>query len=157
MKQMSILGSIKTTFGAAAIAAATVFAIGSTASPAYADATTVSASGGPCSVGSECVVTVIVKAGDGLHVNTEYNHKVTVTETAGAAFLGKTTATLFSKNDGDHEFRGEKVGVIKVRFKPSAKGKVSIAGTYKYATCSEGKGGGCTPGSSGFAVDVTVK
>lgn len=158
MKTMQMkLGSIKTTFGAAAIAAATVLAIGSTVSPAAAADTAVSASAGNCTAGGECTVTVRVTAGDGLHVNTEYNHKVTASGD-GVAFLGKSDPkSLFSKDNGDFQVQGEKVGVITVKFKPAAKGKVKIGGTYKYATCSEGKGGGCTPGSGGFGVEVTVK
>lgn len=158
MRQVKMAGSIKTTFGAVAMAAATVFAMGSTASPAAAaDTTTVSASAGACTAGGECTVTVRVTAGEGLHVNTEYNHKVTASGD-GVAFLGKSDPkSLFSRDNGDFQAQGDKVGVITVKFKPAAKGKVKIGGTYKYATCSEGKGGGCTPGSGAFGVEVTVK
>ncbi len=158
MKQQTMTASsIKTTFGAAMIAAATVLAMGSTVSPAAAADTTVSAGAGACTVGGDCTVTVRVTAGDGLHVNTEYNHKVTATGD-GVTFLGKADPkSLFSKDNGDFQAQGDKVGVITVKFKPAAKGKVKIGGTYKYATCSEGKGGGCTPGSGGFGVEVTVR
>jgi len=157
MKKTMIQGSVTTIF-TAAIAAATVLAFGSVSTPAYAGDTTVSASGaGGCSAGGECTVIVQVKAGDGLHVNTDYNHKVTTNDASGITFLGKSSANLFSKNDGDFSTQGDKIGMVKIRFKPAAKGKVTIGGTYKYATCKEGNGGGCTPGSGGFSATVDVK
>jgi hypothetical protein len=155
MKKTMIQGSVTTIFAAAAAA----LAFGSVSSPAYADGDTKVSAGvsGACSAGGECVVIALVKAGDGLHVNTEYNHKATVNDSSGVTFLGKSTPNLFSKNDGDFSPKGEKYGMIKIRFKPAAKGKVTIAGTYKYATCKEGAGGGCSPGSGGFSTTVEVK
>jgi hypothetical protein len=149
---------IKTTFGAAAIAAATVLAMGSVSSTARADGPSVgAASGGACKAGGECVVLVTVTVSDGsTHVNTEYNHKVTMGDAAGVTFLGKSKPALFSRDDGDFTTKGDKVGQVTVHFKPTAKGKVTLAGTYKYATCKEG-GGGCTPGSAPFSVAVDIK
>lgn len=157
MKLTMKLVPMKSIFGAAA-AAATVLAMGTVTSPAFAGDPQVSASpAGSCSAGGECSVVVAVKiVDDGIHVNTDYNHKVTANEAGGVTFLGKSRPVLFSKDDGDFKLQGDKVGVVTVRFKPAAKGKVTIAGTYKFATCKEG-GGGCTPASKGFSVDVNVK
>jgi hypothetical protein len=149
---------MKTTFGAATLAAATILAMGSVSSFARADGPTVSAvTAGACKAGSECVVNVTVTVTDkDTHVNTEYNHKVTVGDVAGVKFNGKSNPMLFSRDDGDFTTKGDHTGQVTVRFTPSAKGKVTVAGKYKYATCKEG-GGGCSPGSGGFSIAVDVK
>jgi hypothetical protein len=56
---------------------------------------------------------------------------------ASVEFLGGDAGkSTFSKAAGDFRQEGEKAGVMSVRFKPTAKGSVAIAGTFKMSVCS---------------------
>lgn len=157
----------KLTFGALAMAAATVFAIGSTSSDARADDCKASATKlcgdhysidiqtGSCSAGSECAVTLTLTAiGDGYHVNKDFNHKFTA-DGGGVTFLGKD-GKVFSKNGGDMALNGDGHSAkLTVRFKPAAKGNVSISGSYRLAVCTDNA---CSPTTQAVpAISVAVK
>src|SRR4051812_18491977 len=92
----------------------------------------------PCKAGQECLVKVRLEPAGDYHINKAYPYKFKAAEVAGVEFLGKDTAgkNVFSRPGGDFVEQGEKVGTMTVRFKPSAKGAVTIAGTYKLSVCS---------------------
>ncbi len=99
---------------------------------------TVDSNVGACHAGAECKVELKLSAGDGYHVNKEYPYKFKAIEASGVEFLGKDAAqkTLFTKSAGDFTVDGEKVGTMTVRFKPSSRGNVTIAGVFKLSVCS---------------------
>jgi hypothetical protein len=57
---------------------------------------------------------------------------------AGVEYLGKDAAGkhIFSKTAGDFVEEGEKVAKMAIRFRPAAKGPVTIIGAYKMSICS---------------------
>jgi hypothetical protein len=158
----------KLTFGALAMAAASLFAIGSTSSDARAaDKCAAQICGanygidiahGSCAAGAECTVTLKLTAfGDGFHVNKDFNHKFTA-DGGGVTFLGKddSGANVFSKKAGDVSLGGDgKSSSLTIRFKPTAKGKVTISGSYRLAVCTDSA---CSPTTQAVpAVTINVK
>lgn len=158
----------KLTFGALAMAAAAVFTIGSTSSDARADNGCtpgpsvictdhykLETEKGSCAAGTECVVRLKLSArGDGYHVNKDFNHKFTA-DGSGVKFLGKD-GNVFSKNAGDVALGGDgKSSTLSVRFQPSAKGNVTISGSYRLAVCTDNA---CSPTTQAIpAITVAVK
>lgn len=159
----------KLTFGVLAMAAAALFTIGSTSTDARADDDKcvpgpsvvctdhykLETEKGSCAAGSECVVRLKLSArGDGYHVNKDFNHKFTA-DGGGVKFLGKD-GNVFSKNGGDLTLGGDgKSSTLTVRFQPSAKGNVTISGSYRLAVCTDNA---CSPTTQAVpAITVAVK
>ena len=117
----------------------------------------VNANNSACRVGAECTVALRLEAQGGFHVNKEYPYKFKANDASGVEFLGKDPAnkTMFSKAAGDFSLdaNNEKVGTMTVRFKPSARGSVSISGVFKLSVCSAQN---CQLGQASVTVPVTV-
>ncbi|WP_394848749.1 hypothetical protein LZC95_14995 [Pendulispora brunnea] len=94
---------------------------------------------GDCKAGATCVLVLRLEAAGGYHVNKEYPYKFKAADLAGIEFQGTDAAgkNVFSKNAGDFKIDGEKTATLRVKFKPSAKGNVTISGNYKMSVCSE--------------------
>ena len=95
---------------------------------------------GDCVSGSECKITVRLEAQGDYHINGEYPYKLKA-EAAGVDFLGPAAAgkNTFSKSAGDFVAdpgTPPKAGTMTVKFKPSAKGNVTINTTFKMSVCS---------------------
>ena len=104
---------------------------------------------GECKAGAECVAVITVSAKGEYHVNKDYPFKFTATA-PGVEFHG-ASGNVFTA--GDFE-RKEKSGVMTIKFKPSAKGKVTITGPYKICICTEKI---CQPTTHSISFDVDVK
>ena len=139
----------------AASAAPSARSAGPGAQVAHGANFTVDATVGACHAGAECKVELKLSAGDGYHVNKEYPYKFKANETSGVEFLGKDAAqkTLFTKSAGDFTVDGEKVGTMTVRFKPSSRGNVTIAGLFKLSVCSAQN---CQLDQANVAIPVAV-
>ncbi|WP_394838221.1 hypothetical protein LVJ94_15045 [Pendulispora rubella] len=94
---------------------------------------------GDCKAGATCVVVLRLEAAGGYHVNKEYPYKFKAADFAGIEFQGTDAAgkNVFSKNAGDFKIDGEKIATLRVKFKPTAKGNVTVSGNYKMSVCSE--------------------
>src|SRR5207253_2246329 len=92
-----------------------------------------------CKVGATCTATLRLEAKGEFHLNEEYPFKFTGADNAKVEYLGTDGAgrNIFSKAAGDFAKQTEKVGVMTVKFKPSAPGNVTIEGVYKLSVCSE--------------------
>jgi hypothetical protein len=110
---------------------------------------------GECKGGSECHVTVKLKAVGDYHINKEYPYKFKA-EGAGVEFLGSDAAgkNTFSKSANDFVIIDEKNAVMTIRFKPAAKGMTTIKGTLKMSVCSSQN---CQLETQEVVVDVLVK
>ena len=117
---------------------------------------TLDATPGACSVGGECTVTLKLEATGEYHINKSYPYKFKAADAAGVEYLGKDASgkNVFSKTAGDFAEVGEKVATMTVKFKPAAKGTVTIAGTYKMSVCSAQN---CQLEAQDVSVPVTVK
>lgn len=101
-------------------------------------------SAGPCKVGDECKVVVLLDATGEFHINKEYPYKFTVKSPAPELdYLGKEGDAncaggklVFSKCAGDFKQEGESKGVLTIRFKPSKAGATKVGGQYKMSVCS---------------------
>jgi hypothetical protein len=103
-----------------------------------------------CKAKAECSVSVKLEAQGGFHLNKEYPHKVKVADGSGFAWAKKE----FGKSSGDFAESGEKVGTVTLKFTPEKAGKVELAGTFKFAVCSEAS---CNPSSEDLKFSVDVK
>ncbi len=113
---------------------------------------------GDCAAGSECKVAVRLEAQGDYHINGEYPYKLKA-EGAGVEFLGTDAAgkNTFSKSAGDFVAdpgTPAKAGTMTVKFKPSAKGNVTINGTFKMSVCSAQN---CQLETQEISVTVTAK
>ena len=95
---------------------------------------------GDCNAGAECKVAVRLEAQGDYHINGEYPYKLKADAT-GVEFLGTDAAgkNTFSKSAGDFVVEAgspPKAGTMTVKFKPAAKGNVTINGTFKMSVCS---------------------
>jgi hypothetical protein len=113
----------------------------------------VSTQAGACSVNQECSVKIRLEANAEFHINDNFPYKFKANQVSGVTFLGKKEATVFSKSDNDFEKKGAKMAELTVRFKPSAKGKVTISGEFKMSVCSDGN---CVVDHPNVSADVTV-
>ena len=111
---------------------------------------------GDCKAGAVCAVVLRLEAANDYHINKEYPYKFKASELAGIEFEGTDAAgkNVFSKNAGDFKIDGEKVATLRVKFKPSAKGNITIAGTYKMSVCSAKD---CQLESQDVSASVVVK
>jgi hypothetical protein len=105
---------------------------------------------GDCKVGAECVAKITVSAKGEFHVNESYPFKFTAAA-PNAEFHG-TGGNVFTA--ADFERQGKTVGVMTVKFKPSAKGPLTIAGKYKICICSDKI---CSPQTIDVSIAVDVK
>ncbi|HEY2514461.1 MAG TPA: hypothetical protein VGI39_26535 [Polyangiaceae bacterium] len=105
---------------------------------------------GDCKVGAECVVKLTATTKGDYHVNDTYPFKLTLAA-AGVEFHGSAGATFAG---ADFERQGKTVGVMTIKFKPSAKGQVTLAGKYKVCFCTDQT---CAPAVIDVSIPVTVK
>lgn len=107
-----------------------------------------------CRAGSTCSVAISLQALAEYHINDNYPYKFKAYDTAGVEFEGKKDRAVFSKADGDFARKDEKSGVMLVRFKPLAKGKVTLRGEYRLSVCSAEN---CELDKAEVSVDVDAK
>ena len=105
---------------------------------------------GDCKVGAECVVTLTATTKGEFHVNESYPFKLTLAG-PGVEFHGSSGATF---TGGDFARQGKTVGVMTVKFKPSAKGAITLTGKYKVCFCTDKE---CAPSTIDVSIPVTVK
>jgi hypothetical protein len=117
---------------------------------------TIDAIAGDCAAGGSCAVTVKLVAQADYHINQQYPYKFTAIQAPGVTFLGTDTngPHIFTKTGGDFAINDEKTGTMTVKFKPGAKGALSIGGTFKLSVCSAQN---CQLEQQDIAVNVTVK
>jgi hypothetical protein len=105
---------------------------------------------GDCKVGAECTVKLTATTKGEFHVNDSYPFKLTLAA-AGVEFHGSQGATFVGS---DFERQGKTVGVMTIKFKPSAKGPITLAGKYKVCFCTDKE---CAPSTIDVSIPVTVK
>jgi hypothetical protein len=105
---------------------------------------------GDCKVGEECTVKLTATTKGEFHVNDSYPFKLTLAA-AGVEFHGSGGATFAG---GDFARQGKTVGVMTIKFKPSAKGSITLAGKYKVCFCTDKE---CAPSVIDVSIPVTVK
>jgi hypothetical protein len=172
----------RTVLGACALSAATMLAIAtgckdSSATEARGDNTDSSASpaqqvahhvdgknfvidalpAGDCRAGTECHITITLKAAGDYHINKEYPYKFKA-EGAGVEFLGSDAAgkNTFSKSAGDLVIDAAdppKNATMTIKFKPAAKGQSTIKGLFKMSVCSAQN---CQLETQDLSIDVPV-
>jgi hypothetical protein len=106
---------------------------------------------GECKAGAECTATITITAKGDYHVNDTYPFKFTAANAGGVELHG-SGGNVFT--GGDFARQGKTVGVMTVKFKPAAKGNVSITGTYKICICTDKI---CQPTSTPVTINVNVK
>jgi hypothetical protein len=109
-----------------------------------------------CKAGATCTATLRLEAKGDFHLNDEYPFKFTAGDNAKVEYLGTDGGgkNVFSKAAGDFAKQTAKVGVMTVKFKPSAPGSVTIDGVYKLSVCSEAT---CKLDNPSAKVTVAVK
>lgn len=105
---------------------------------------------GDCKVGSECTVTLTATTKGEFHVNDSYPFKLTLAA-AGVEFHGSQGATFVGS---DFARQGKTVGVMTIKFKPSAKGAITLTGKYKVCFCTDKE---CAPSTIDVSIPVNVK
>lgn len=139
-------------------AAASAIALAATPPSSHIDGNNykLDATASDCTVGAACVATIRLEALGGYHINASYPYKFKAQAAPGVEFLGQDASDrhVFSKASGDFSVTGEKVAAMVVRFRTSAKGKLTIAGTYKMSVCSDAN---CQLEQPGVAFDVEIK
>jgi hypothetical protein len=105
---------------------------------------------GDCKAGEECTVKLTATTKGDFHVNDSYPFKLTLAA-AGVEFHGSGGATFAG---GDFARQGKTVGVMTIKFKPSAKGALTLAGKYKVCFCTDKE---CAPSVIDVSIPVTVK
>ena len=83
-------------------------------------------------------------------MNDSYPFKLTLAA-PGVEFHGSSGATFVG---GDFERRGKTVGVMTIKFKPSAKGPLTLTGKYKVCFCTDKE---CAPATIDVSIPVDVK
>jgi hypothetical protein len=105
---------------------------------------------GECKVGQECIVKLTATTKGEFHVNDSYPFKLTLAA-PGVEFHGSGGATF---TGGDFERQGKTVGIMTIKFKPTAKGPMTLAGKYKVCFCTDKE---CAPSTIDVSIPVTVK
>ncbi len=155
----ALRSSLKLALGAASVLAVTLVAPASHA--AAPGGTVVSVEGadsydlkpevvGDCKAGAECVVKLTATTKGEFHVNDSYPFKLTLAA-AGVEFHGSQGAVY---TGADFERQGKTVGVMTIKFKPSAKGAITLTGKYKVCFCTDKE---CAPSVVDVSIPVTVK
>jgi hypothetical protein len=106
---------------------------------------------GECKAGAECVVKLTATTKGEFHVNDTYPFKLTLNAVPGVELHGSGGAVF---TGGDFERQGKTVGVMTIKFKPQAKGAITLAGKYKVCFCTEKE---CAPSTIDVSIPVTVK
>jgi hypothetical protein len=105
---------------------------------------------GDCKAGAECTAKITINVTEGeYHVNDQYPFKFTASA-EGVEFHG-SGGNVFQGGDF---IREKKSATMTVKFKPSAKGNLTIAGKYKICVCTEKT---CQPQTIDVSIPVTVK
>ena len=91
---------------------------------------------GECKVGATCVVAVRLDALGGFHINKEYPYKFKAEARRRLRGTDAAGKNVFSKGAGDFKIDNETRATMRIRFKPEAKGNVTVSGTYKMSVCS---------------------
>jgi hypothetical protein len=105
---------------------------------------------GDCKAGAECVVTLTATTKGEFHVNDTYPFKLTLAA-PGVEFHGTGGATFAA---ADFARQGKTVGVMTIKFKPAAKGEITLTGKYKVCFCTDKE---CAPSTIDVSIPVTVK
>jgi hypothetical protein len=105
---------------------------------------------GECKVNEECTVKLTSTTKGEFHVNESYPFKLTLAA-PGVEFHGSGGAVFTA---GDFARQGKTVGVMTIKFKPSAKGPLTLAGKYKVCFCTDKE---CAPSTIDVSIPVTVK
>jgi len=106
---------------------------------------------GECKAGAECVIKLTATTKGEFHVNDTYPFKLTLNAVGGVEFHGSGGAVF---TGGDFERQGKTVGVMTIKFKPAAKGAITLAGKYKVCFCTDKE---CAPSTIDVSIPVTVK
>ena len=104
---------------------------------------------GDCKSGEECTVKLTATTKGEFHVNESYPFKLTLAA-PGVEFHGSGGATFAGS---DFSRQGKTVGVMTVKFKPAAKGAITLAGKYKVCFCTDKE---CAPSVIDVSIPVTV-
>ncbi len=105
---------------------------------------------GDCKAGSECTAKITINVTDAeFHVNDQYPFKF-IASAPGVEFHGSAGSTF----QGPDFVREKKTATMNVKFKPSAKGSLTITGKYKICVCSEKT---CQPQTIDVSIPVNVK
>ena len=105
---------------------------------------------GDCKAGEECTVKLTATTKGEFHVNDTYPFKLTLAAN-GVEFHGSGGATFAG---ADFTRQGKTVGIMTVKFKPSAKGAITLTGKYKVCFCTDKE---CAPSVLDVTIPVTVK
>jgi hypothetical protein len=105
---------------------------------------------GDCKAGEECTVKLTATTKGEFHVNDSYPFKLTLAA-PGVEFHGSGGATFAG---ADFARQGKTVGVMTIKFKPSGKGALTLAGKYKVCFCTDKE---CAPSVIDVSIPVTVK
>ena len=104
---------------------------------------------GECKAGAECVARITVTSKGEFHVNDTYPFKFTAAA-PNVEFHG-SAGNVYTGGD----FAREKTkGTMTIKFKPAAKGAVTITGKYKICICSDKI---CSPEVIDISIPVVVK
>jgi hypothetical protein len=105
---------------------------------------------GDCKAGAECTAKITIHVTDAeFHVNDQYPFKFTA-NAAGVEFHG-SGGNVFQGGDFVRE---KKSATMTIKFKPAAKGSLTIGGKYKICVCSEKT---CQPSTIDVSIPVNVK
>jgi hypothetical protein len=107
---------------------------------------------GDCKAKEECTATIKITAQGDFHVNETYPFKFTA-KADGVEFHGSGEGNAVFTG-GAFARQGKTVGLMTVKFKPSAPGNLAITGTYKICICNEKI---CQPSTTPVTINVNVK
>jgi len=109
-----------------------------------------------CGAGKECVISIVLSAADGYHINKDYPTKLKAEELAGVEFLGTDAGgkNVFSKAAGDYKVDSEKQATLNMKIKVAKAGSITVSGNFKFCVCSEKE---CVPDAATLKIPITVK
>jgi hypothetical protein len=108
---------------------------------------------GTCKVGGDCAVALRFQTTGEYHVNDDYPYRFTAADAAGVTFLGSDGGGTFSRKTGDFQKANATSAVMNVRFRGTAAGTATIAGTFKLAYCTDAT---CTPATQAVSLSVPI-
>jgi len=108
---------------------------------------------GTCKVGGDCAVSLRFQTTGEYHVNDDYPYRFTATDAPGVTFLGSDGGGTFSRKTGDFQKASATSAVMNVRFRGTAAGTATIAGTFKLAYCTDAT---CTPATQAVSLSVPI-
>ena len=108
-------------------------------------------SAGDCKVGAECTATIKIEAKGEFHINKEFPYKLEMADAEGVEFSG---GKVCSNANGNFSAQ-EKTAEMKIKFKASKAGDLTLKGTYKLTVCTDKN---CPPPvSQEIAVELKIK